>query len=135
METDPWIPIFIGLGLTVPGMLLAWGIPETMTAAKIPGDVPSDLEDETPEEAGAKGILGHVKDGISRLRKAAIFFIWSNKRISLLLFTVMMCTFGKGAQDMIMQIARRRHSWTWAQVSLPSPMNCAGHRKPKRNVR
>ena len=117
MQTyNPWVPIFVGLGLCLPALPLAFVLPETLTAAKVPGDVPSDLRDESPMESAGKGILGHVNDGILRLKTAAVFFIWGNKTVAALLLTLLTSTLGKGAQELIMQFARKKYGWSWAQV-------------------
>jgi len=118
MQTDPWIPIFLGLVLFLPAVLLAAVLPETMRIAHVPEDALRD-DDETQGEAARNGLQLHVRDALARLKKAAVVFIGGDKRVALLLALLLVSTFGKGEQDLLMQFARKKHAWTWAQVRQP----------------
>jgi len=116
MQADIWTPIFLGFLINIPAVPLAFALPETMNAAQVPGEVPSDLEDAPPEVATGKGVVGRVRDSLARLRTAALFVIWGNKSVALLLTTLLTTMLGKNAQELLAQFARKKLSWTWAEV-------------------
>ncbi len=117
MATDVWLPIYIGSGMYLFALLLSLGLPETK-AAKDAGDVPPDLApDDGLDLDGAKTVWAQVKDGLDSLRTAAVFFIWGNRNVALLLSTLLTATLGKHAQDIMLQFARKRFGWYWADTN------------------
>lgn len=115
MNIDPWLPIFLGFLLYVPGLLVAYCLPETLNL-KATDDVPSDLTTEGTAP-GATTVWREFGNGLRGLRSATVFFIWGNRQVVALLSTILLTTLGRHAQDILLQFARRRYGWSWGQVS------------------
>lgn len=130
MQKNVWTPIFVGLSLLAPALLISLLLPETLRPGtrKATGPVSSseDNRNHTSTLNGAprgssssqrpKTAWIALKHAIRGLVTAAAFFIKLNRHVTLLLTTLLVTTLGKHAQDVLLQFARKRYDWTWAQV-------------------
>ena len=113
MAIGPWLPIALGFVLYLPGLLVAFYLPETLKSGVFE-EVPSH---EVGHESDPATLWEEFSKGVKSLRSATAFFIQGNRLVVGLLSTLLLTTLGRHAQDILLQYAHRRYGWSWGQVS------------------
>jgi hypothetical protein len=106
MEADPWLTIYIGLGCLVLGTGLTFMLPETL---------PKEQRQSPPENAESPW-RDTIRSELAKLGQAISWVIWKDRRVALLLFTFLLTTLGRFAQEILLQYATNRYGWSWSQV-------------------
>ncbi|KAG8427866.1 hypothetical protein J3459_006274 [Metarhizium acridum] len=125
MQANLWLPIFLGIILFPVCILLVLCMEETKGPSVFsdqasPGLISADSSTGQDEEVerGHKhsNIWVRFCHGLERLKEGTVFFVAGNYRVAFLLSTLLTTTFGKTAQEMMLQFARRRFKWSWSEA-------------------
>ncbi|EFY84113.1 MFS transporter, putative [Metarhizium acridum CQMa 102] len=125
MQANLWLPIFLGIILFPVCILLVLCMEETKSPSVFsdqasPGLISADSSTGQNEEVerGHKhsNIWVRFCHGLERLKEGTVFFVAGNYRVAFLLSTLLTTTFGKTAQEMMLQFARRRFKWSWSEA-------------------
>ncbi|KAH8682567.1 major facilitator superfamily domain-containing protein [Xylariales sp. PMI_506] len=144
IEYDPWFAIDIGLFFLFTSVLVALACPEThpgKMAQPEDSNNRSDNVDNNNDQDEAIGVQGNDDGSIASSnslkdvplwRRIAIvleldqipilfrYFFVENKRLGLLLVSLIFTTFGNYASILLLQYTTKRFGWTWAQAGLLS---------------
>lgn len=139
MSTNPWVPLLLGWGIALTGLMFTFTIPETLhasVATKHPSSMEMDsmdtdhnnhkhresFENESPRKKNttASCLPYPVANVYSRCRACITpyAFIFRNKRILLLLSAFLVFRMSRGTASFVIQYISNRYSWTLAQSSL-----------------
>lgn len=111
METDLWLAIYIGLGCLVLSTGLSLMLPETL---------PREQRQNAPENVESPPWHDKIRSELAQLAQAISWVIWKDRRVALLLFTFLLTTLGRFAQEILLQYVTNRYGWSWSQVRSSS---------------
>lgn len=86
-------------------------------SSKVTSDLASNEHESAPKSA-VHILIITLRARLSHLTTAALRYIRRYRHISLLLFTFLITTLGRFAQEILLQFVTKRFNWTWAQVSI-----------------
>ncbi|TDZ21047.1 Efflux pump ustT [Colletotrichum orbiculare MAFF 240422] len=109
MGLDVWLSIYVGLGCLVLSIVVSLMLPETLPKKQTNG--PSEDTQSLPWYDVARSEL-------ARLGQAVLWVVWREWRVLLLLFTFLLTTLGRFAQEILLQYVTKRYGWSWSQASL-----------------
>lgn len=123
MEVNIWLPIWLGLGCFGLSTILARFLPETLPK---PAAVSDSSSEETPILTPATDnkiarLLYVARSEISKLARAVSWLAKRHYHVMTLLFTLLLTTFGRFAQELLSQYVTKRYNWSWSQVSASYP--------------
>lgn len=111
MKRGPWFSVFSGLACMVTSVLIALLCPETRGMAASP-----------PDDAAGRAGLRNLRPRLSALceQVMALFqaMFLENRRLGLLLSSLLFTTLGRYASTVLMQYTTKRFGWSWSQVRL-----------------
>lgn len=122
VERGVWLSVYIGLVCLFVSLLIALMFPETRSLSA------TENEDQTGGERSDGSISSNSPKGqglwariseILELKQMAIlikYFFWENKRLGLLLLSLIFTTLGNYVTVVLMQYTTKRFGWTWAKV-------------------
>lgn len=117
-----WLPIWIGLACMSFATMITRFVPETLPETAAMAEVSTE---ETPHITQAivnkPSRLFYIAQ--SEMAKLGQSLSWLAKRhyhVMALLFTLLLTTFGRFAQELLSQYVTKRYSWSWSQVSALS---------------
>ncbi|OAA64742.1 Major facilitator superfamily domain, general substrate transporter [Niveomyces insectorum RCEF 264] len=132
MQTNLWLPIFIGAGLLFPVLLMSLALPETrppVTSDLAADSFSQDNNGHASTAGGAsipnsygesgqqkKTAWSSVRNSLKAAGTATVFLFEVNGHVTLLLITLLTSTLGRNAQEVLLQFARKQYDWTWAQA-------------------
>lgn len=120
MTRGPWFSALLGVGCLGIGVLVAFSLPETRGLKDSSGtseDVDNDAHDSEDQEASKGNKLWALF--VSTQRQASEMFqslFWRNKKLGLLLFSLVFTTLGRYVVMIIRQYATKRFGWSWSEV-------------------
>lgn len=121
MGVNLWLTIYLGLGCLALATVLTFFFPETLPT-KAPALQRSAETTETHEAQSSWTLhqwLHVAWTELARLGDAALRFAKANWQVVALLFTLLVTTLGRFAQEILLQYVHKRYGWSWAQVSIP----------------
>ncbi|KAK1564011.1 major facilitator superfamily domain-containing protein [Colletotrichum navitas] len=107
MKIDAWLPIYTGLGCLVLGTVVSLMLPETLS--REPRYRPTETTQSLPWHHP-------IRSELEKLGKALLWMLWRSSRVLLLLFTFLLTTLGRFAQEILLQYVTKRYGWSWSQV-------------------
>lgn len=120
MEVDLWLAIWLGLGCLIAATIMTIFMPETRPKTPPASqDVAGDTE-ASVDEPDRKSLwwLRKGRAELRRLGEAALEFARGNWQVMALLFTLLVTTLGRFAQEILLQYVTKRYGWSWSQVSI-----------------
>lgn len=119
MEINTWIPVWSGLGCLGLSTIVSRFVPETLSKSEAAPESPTG-EPSRP----APGMNSNQTSGLryifrprtSKLYQAVAWFTKMHLSVTALLFTLLVTTFGRFAQELLSQYVTKRYSWSWSQV-------------------
>lgn len=127
MKFNIWLPILIGIGFHILTILFAFCLPETLRLDSLTDESASNptTHNGREERDGEEPEVGKKHDflwtrwsaTLHNLQTASVIFIRGHKRVALLLFTILITTLGRMAQELLLQFVRKRFGWSWTKVS------------------
>jgi hypothetical protein len=119
MVTDAWLPIWIGFASIIPAFIIAAFIPETRhknPSAAEEADHSNGVEDSAQCNTDSDTAFGRLWRSVVQLINAGLVLVRGNVAVMLLLLTLNVTMLGKGAQEVLLQFARKKFDWSWSQV-------------------
>lgn len=123
MKVNIWLPIWIGLGCFSLATMIAGFVPETLPETEAVSEVSGE---ETPRTAQViinkpSRLLYIAQSELAKLGRAVAWLTKKHYHVMALLFTLLLTTFGRFAQELLSQYVTKRYNWSWSQVSASSP--------------
>jgi hypothetical protein len=116
MEVNMWLPIWLALGCFGLGTILALFIPEPR---RKPVAVPEATSHVGPVSAKKYSrLIQAARSGNQKMGQAVAWVAKTHYHITALLFTLLLTTFGRFAQELLAQYVTKRYGWSWSQVSV-----------------
>jgi len=128
MAHNPWIPMFLGWGITLLGVLPILALPETKSALSSTKDIrsthdisdpSSDSEEDFPPPPRRKpqtSIIEVLKSNIKSCFRA-YDFILHDKQLLLLLCTFLVFNLSRGTSWFLVQYTSKRYDWTISEAN------------------
>ncbi|WQF90194.1 Putative major facilitator superfamily, MFS transporter superfamily [Colletotrichum destructivum] len=107
MGKDAWLSIYTGLGCLVLGTLVSLMLPETHPRG--PGHCSAETTQSLPW-------YYPIRSELVKLGKAVLWMMWRDYYVLVLLFTFLLTTLGRFAQEILLQYVTKRYGWSWSQV-------------------
>ncbi|KAF4511925.1 hypothetical protein G6O67_001122 [Ophiocordyceps sinensis] len=117
MARGPWFSVLLGVGCLSTAVLVALGFPETRQKAS-----ENDDDDYPPSLDPGPGLSP------AALRRAAMSIrrlFWDNKRLGLLLFSLVFTTLGRYISVILAQYTTKRFHWSWSEAALLSSISAS----------
>lgn len=123
MEVNIWLPIWLGIGCISLSTIITRFVPETLP---VTGAMPESSGEEASCVTGATDnkpsrLLHVARLEVSKLGQAVAWFAKRHYHVVALLFTLLLTTFGRFAQELLSQYVTKRYNWSWSQVSAQVP--------------
>lgn len=119
MEVNIWLPIWLGLGCFGISTMLALLVPEPprepVAVPEAPQEATSHIDHVSVDKHSS--LTQVVRSGIHKLGQAMAWVAKRHYHITALLFTLLLTTFGRFAQELLAQYVTKRYEWSWSQVS------------------
>ncbi|KAL2000286.1 hypothetical protein VTN02DRAFT_3307 [Thermoascus thermophilus] len=125
MGRDPWIPMLVGWGIMLAGVLAGLSLPETMPpsdASHALSDLRRSQEGEEQEETAAP--TAKTGTGLTTLRRkvsstvSPYGFVIANRQVLLLLSAFLVYRLSRGTAWFLVQYISARYGWTIARANL-----------------
>lgn len=147
VERDVWLSVYLGMACLFVSVLIALAFPETRVPSVAETEEPSNDESERSDGSVSSNTIKtrvlwtRIYD-ILELKQMAIlvkYFFWENKRIGLLLFSLIFTTLGNYASIILMQYTTKRFGWTWGKVRYDTVLmilypSCFSHEHSVANI-
>ncbi|KAG8161996.1 hypothetical protein KVR01_007761 [Diaporthe batatas] len=118
MEVNTWLPIWIGLGCFGVSTILALFIPEPPRAPVDVSEAPEEATSDIDQINKHSRLSDMVRSGIHKMGQAVAWIAKRHFHIIALLFTLLLTTFGRFAQELLAQYVTKRYEWSWSQSSF-----------------
>ncbi|KAK3939792.1 efflux pump ustT [Diplogelasinospora grovesii] len=118
-----WVSIYAGLGLMTVLTVAAFRFPETLQTTRHKGDDDAHQEDEDGNEnnmpkGGLQKLLEQSRAGVTRFSDFVRLLATEERRVGLVLLSVVLTTFGRNAASILMQYVTARFNWSWSKAGL-----------------
>lgn len=126
MQKSIWFSIYLGYSFLViclvsvavlPSILMKLGKFEPTTQEQ----EPEHVEEYSLKTSPLAALRQHVSSGVGQIADSFRFLFWDNKKLGLVLLSIMFTTLGKGAGLLLLQYITKRFGWDWSQVTPPFP--------------
>ncbi|EHK18451.1 uncharacterized protein TRIVIDRAFT_158459 [Trichoderma virens Gv29-8] len=130
VQHSVWLSVYIGLVCLLACVLLALAFPETRPLSAVETEETRNDDDGRSDTSASsnitksRGLKMRIYD-LLELEKLAILvkYFWENKRLGLLLLSLIFTTLGNYVTIILMQYTTKRFGWTWAKAGLLSSIS------------
>lgn len=119
MQQDVWIPILVGLGFILFGMILLLGLPETLYRLR-PFDPIHDDDRSSEHEESADPKTTNVVEIFKWSR-----FVFTSPLLCIMALTFLVQSLTQSNNHILLQLASQRFDWSFANVCTPAPIHLA----------
>lgn len=119
MARGAWFSVLVGFGCLSAAVLLALTFPETRRLA-VPNEI---VDDSDPDSLATSGPSSRISAAVEETLASIQCLFWENKRLGLLLFSLIFTTFGTYVSVILMQYTTKRFGWTWSEVRCARASN------------
>lgn len=114
-----WITIYIGLSILLFAVIFAVCLPETLETKTKPHDGFGPEGILSKIEPTSHHLISKIKTSLLRFRE---FLRLLHTNLLLLLISILLTTFGRDAQTVLMQYVTVKFGWSWGEVRFyPNP--------------
>lgn len=122
MEVNLWLPIWLGLGCLGLATIITRFVPETLPESEAvsegPGEETARVTPIMDNKLSSPRLLYVARSEVSKLGQAMTWLAKEHYHVMALLFTLLLTTFGRFAQELLSQYVTKRYSWSWSQVGV-----------------
>lgn len=122
MARGAWFSVFVGVGCLSAAVLVALTFPETRDAAKRGETTRNDGDDNDFENSYSvpyAGLRAWSHLALKQVTTSVRSYFWDDKRLGLLLFSLIFTSLSKYVSTILMQYTTKRYHWSWAEVRSP----------------
>lgn len=125
MTRGAWFSVFMGAGCLSAAILVALAFPETRNKAARDESTRDDDDGDQPENSPSlrlfrcAGLRAWSKLALKHATTSVRSYFWDDKRLGLLLFSLIFTSLGKFISVILMQYTTKRFHWSWSEVRRP----------------
>ncbi|KAF4504262.1 hypothetical protein G6O67_008435 [Ophiocordyceps sinensis] len=126
MTRGAWFSVFMGAGCLSAAILVALAFPETRNKAARDESTRDDGDGDQPENSPSlrlfrcAGLRACSKLALKQATTSVRSYFWDDKRLGLLLFSLVFTSLGKFISVILMQYTTKRFHWSWSEAALLS---------------